>query len=436
MADQGWKRLCTLEALEEGAATTIEIGKKKFLVVRRSGKVFVCGNKCTHYGANLADGMLVANEITCPYHTARFDIETGEATSAPALDDIATYEVKVEGSEVFVGRVNEKKDVRVLNRKDETFVIIGAGAAGNTAAETLRKQGFDGKIKMITQEASVPYDRPNLSKGFLSGDDPLDWIPLRSEEFYKEQEIELLTNHRVTGVDPRSKNLTISDGGRTSFDSLLIASGGKARTLEIPGSDLEGSFLLRSLADAERIVGAAENAEKVVILGASFIGLEAAASLCKRGLAVSIVAPETILMERVFGERIGRRIRRYHESKGVEFHLESTPKEIKGNGSVHGVELSNGRTLSADLVITGIGIDPAIDFLADTRLAEGGAVQVDERLQTKAESIFAAGDIALVPYKTGNEPIRVEHWVLLSLLVASIFTPPFRFSKPVTLVER
>jgi NADPH-dependent 2,4-dienoyl-CoA reductase/sulfur reductase-like enzyme/nitrite reductase/ring-hydroxylating ferredoxin subunit len=416
MDDSKWKKMADIDDLPEGKPLNRKIGKKELLVVRRGDRVCACGNKCTHYGAPLSDGVLRAGEIICPFHGARFSVDNGRMAAAPALDDIPSYEVKVEKGEVFIGSVKERELTKPSGRDSRTFVVLGAGAAGNAAAETLRREEFAGRVVLITSEPDIPYDRPNLSKGFLSGEDPPEWLPLRSGEFYETAEIELMTGKRVEKLELRDRSVIFSDDESLKYDKLLLATGGKPRLLGIPGITIPGSFLLRSRADALRIREAAEEAGRAVVIGASFIGLEVAASLRKRGIEVTVIAPEPVPLP-VFGERIGKRIQRLHAEKGVQFQLGKTPAEIigsekGGNDAVREVVLSDGNRLPADLVVTGVGIAPAVELLEGTGLIHNGALPVNGRLPTEAEHVFAAGDIASVPDLRSSGRIRVEHWIV------------------------
>lgn len=412
MEEHPWRKVAEEQDLKEGVPVSAKAGKEEILLVRRGDRIYACGHRCSHYGAPLSEGLLSGHEVTCPWHHARFDVTTGSMTAAPALDDLPRYPVKVEKDGVYVGQAERAPLPKPSGEEDRTFLIVGAGAAGNAAAETLRREGFAGRILLITAEAERPYDRPNLSKNFLAGKAQPAWIPLRSEAFYVEQRIELLTRQRVTALDPGSRRVTLANGERISGDRLLLATGGVPRRPDIPGMDLGGCFLLRTLTDAEAIVAAVQQAERVLILGASFIGMEAAASLIERGLEVHVVAPEQVPMMGVFGERVGRRLRRLHEDKGVRFHLGHVPKEIVGEKRVQAVVLDDGRRITTDVVVAGVGSLPAVEVLQGTGLIQNGAVPVDGQLQTKAEGIFAAGDLAIVPDRHTGEGRRVEHWVV------------------------
>ena len=294
---------------------------------------------------------------------------------------------------------------------DRTFLIVGAGAAGNSAAETLRREGFAGRIVMVTGEAHGPYDRTMLSKDLLSGEAPAKWLPLRGQKFYDRLNIEVRPEKLVTAVDPSRRSVTFADGTTMKADRILLATGGTPRTLDLPGADKPGCFRLRSRKDAEAILAAVEQAKTVVVVGASFIGLEVACSLRTREIDVHVVAPEAVPLAAVFGEQIGRRIKKTHEENGVTFHLGQTVKEFAGQDRVREVLLEDGSRLKTDCVIIGVGIRPAVEFLEASGLVKDGAVPVNGRLETAAKGLFAAGDIALVPDGRSGELRRVEHWV-------------------------
>ncbi len=265
---------------------------------------------------------------------------------------------------------------------------------------------------LISQENALPYDRPNLSKDYLAGKGKPEWLPLRSPGFYEERRIELKTGHKAISIDTGTRTVTLDSGDKLTGDRLLLATGGTPRSLQIPGNEKEGVFLLRSRRDAEAIMQAAERARSVVVIGASFIGLEVASALSQRNLQVSIVAPESLPLHRIVGEQIGVWLKAVHENHGVQLHLSRTPAEILGSGSVEAVMLDDGTVLEANLVVAGIGVTPALDYLAGTDLAQGSGIPVDACMKTSAEGIYAAGDIAAVPYGPVRQRIRVEHWVV------------------------
>ncbi len=411
MEGNEWKAVAAESALAEGRPVAAVVEERKILLVRLAGRVYACGNECTHYKAPLTDGLLAGHIVTCPWHNARFDVRDGRLVAPPALNDLPSYEVKIEAGQVWVKPKGAATIEMPSGSDGRSFLIVGAGAAGNAAAETLRREGFSGRIVLVTGEPVGPYDRTMLSKDYLAGEAPAKWLPLRGEKFYNRLQIELRTGSRVTSLDPRSRTLALEDGSTLQGDRILLATGGFALRPGIPGIELPGCFTLRSLADADLLIAALSQAAKVVLLGGSFIALEAASSLRHRGLEVHVVAPESVPLVRIFGEQIGRRLLSLHESQGVRFHLGRTASRVEGDGRARAVELSDGSRLPADAVLIGVGVRPAVEFLAGSGLAVAGAVPVDARQETPAEGIFAAGDIALVKDSAGGPPRRIEHWV-------------------------
>ena len=288
------------------------------------------------------------------------------------------------------------------------MTIVGGGAAGNAAAEMLRREGYSGPITMLSADASAPYDRPNLSKSFLAGSADPDWIPLRPPGFYQEQGIDLKLNAAVAALDIAHRQLQLADGTHHAFDALLLATGAEPVRLDIPGATLAHVHYLRTFADSGALVADALGAKRAVVIGASFIGLEVAASLRARNIDVHVVAPNAVPMEKILGRDMGNFIRKLHEQHGVTFHLGTTAASIDGQG----VRLKNGESLAADLVVVGIGVRPSIGVAQQAGLAVDRGVSVDEYLQTSVPGIFAAGDIARWPDRLTGERIRVEHWVV------------------------
>jgi NADPH-dependent 2,4-dienoyl-CoA reductase/sulfur reductase-like enzyme/nitrite reductase/ring-hydroxylating ferredoxin subunit len=379
------------------------------LVVRHADTFFAIGASCTHYGAPLVDGLVVGDTIRCPWHHACFSLRSGEALRAPALDPVSSWKVETFGDKVFArGKLSEKKPLRQSDKPSSNVIIVGGGAAGNAAAEMLRREGFSGGITMISADDAVPCDRPNLSKDFLAGNADENWVPLRSKDFYHEREIELLLETRVVSIDPRGKRVELEDGNLHKFDALLLATGGQPVKLKVPGADLPHVCYLRSLDDCRAIIGKAASAKRVVLVGASFIAMEVAASLIQRKLQVHIVAPEAVPMERTLGPQVGHYLYGLHERNGVVFHLQHTVGAIEN----HSVKLENGETIEADLVVVGIGVKPLTDLAERAGIKINNGVLVNEYLETSAPQIFAAGDIARWPDSLTGEKIRVEHWVV------------------------
>jgi NADPH-dependent 2,4-dienoyl-CoA reductase/sulfur reductase-like enzyme len=297
---------------------------------------------------------------------------------------------------------------RSASENAERVVIVGGGAAAFATAEMLRREGFAGSVTLLSSDDAAPYDRPNCSKDYLAGNAPEDWIPLKPAEFYREHAIDVALGTNVTGIDVKAQQVAVAGGRNVAFDKLVLATGAEPILLDIPGASEPHVHVLRSLGDARAIIANAKEARHAVVVGASFIGLEVAASLRARELEVHVVAPERRPMERILGREFGDFIRELHEEHGVVFHLEETATAIDG----HKVKLKGGTTLSADLVVVGIGVRPRTGLAEQAGLAIDRGVVVNEYLETSAPGIYAAGDIARWPDPHSGEKLRIEHWVV------------------------
>ena len=387
------------------------VGEDSVLVVRRGDDVLAVGSTCTHYGGPLAEGLVVGDTVRCPWHHACFSLRDGEPLRPPARDPIASWRVERDGERIVVREKNAPAQPEIVSGP-ASVVIIGGGAAGIVAAETLRREGYAGPVTMLTADLAAPYDRPNLSKDYLAGNAPEEWIPLHPPEFYAENRIDLRLGARVTAIDTKAKRLTLEGGETLGYDALLLATGADPVRLPIPlsktGAQLPHVHYLRSLHDSSAIIERAKTARHAVVMGASFIGLEVAASLRTRGLAVTVVAPDEIPLARVMGEETGRFIRALHEEHGVVFHLGQTAETIDESG----VTLKDGTRLEADLIVIGAGVRPSIALAEAAGLTVDHGVVVDEYLSTSTPGIWAAGDIAAWPDPHSGERLRVEHWVV------------------------
>jgi NADPH-dependent 2,4-dienoyl-CoA reductase/sulfur reductase-like enzyme/nitrite reductase/ring-hydroxylating ferredoxin subunit len=401
-----------LAELADGGKKVGHVGGDEVLLVRRGTEVFAVGAHCTHYHGPLVDGLVVGDTVRCPWHHACFDLRTGEALRAPALSPITCWSVEQQGGNIFVRE--KRKEMAPMPRgkpsgtAPEKIVIVGGGAAGFAAAEKLRREQYQGGIVMLSSDDAAPVDRPNLSKDYLAGNAPEDWVPLRPDSFYSENDIDLRLKANVTGIDARSREVALANGSIVSYDRLLLATGAEPVRLSIPGGDQPHVCMLRSLADCRAIIERAKTARRVVVLGASFIGLEVAAALRARELEVHVVAPDERPMERVLGRQMGDFVRSLHEEHGVVFHLEDTASAIDAKQ----VKLKGGDKLDADLLVVGIGVRPRIEIAERAGLAVDRGVSVNAYLETTAPGIYAAGDIARWPDPHSGEFIRVEHWVV------------------------
>lgn len=402
----------SLSELAYGGSLAGHCGGEEVLLVRQGSEVFAVGAHCTHYHGPLADGLVVNHTVRCPWHHAAFDLRTGEAVRAPAFSPLTCWSVEQRDGKVFVKgkRTPAKQEPRlgVAGKAPDRIVIVGGGAAGFAAAEMLRRQGYQGSIAMISQEAAAPVDRPNLSKDYLAGSAPEEWVPLRPDSFYKDNGIDLRLSEAVTGIDARSREVALGSGERVPYDRLLLATGAEPIRPPIPGFNEPHVYTLRSFADCQAIVERAKLARSAVVIGASFIGLEVAASLRARGLDVLVVAPETRPMERVLGPQLGDFVRSLHEEHGVVFRLEDAASAIMGRK----VKLKSGRVVEGDLIVAGVGVRPRLALAEGMGLSIDRGVSVNAYLETNAPGVFAAGDIARWPDPHSGESIRVEHWVV------------------------
>jgi apoptosis-inducing factor 3 len=377
------------------------------LVARRGDDLFAIGATCTHYGGPLAKGLLVDCTVRCPWHHARFDLRTGEAVAAPALNNVACYKIEKDGERFYITAKVERKIERRTKSSPSNVLIIGAGAAGGAAAEMLRREGYEGPVTLVGTDEFLPYDRPNLSKDYLAGNAPEEWIPLRRPEFYREQKIDALPNTTVTSIDPKAKQITLSDGRSLGYGALLLATGAEPVHLTIPGGDLPHVCYLRTLTDSRHIIEQARNAKRAVVIGSSFIGLEVAWSLRERKLKVLVVGRDSEPLAKVLGTELGNLVRETHEAHGVEFRLGRTPTAIHDRD----VQLDDGTKVDCDLVVVGIGVRPNVHLAEEAGIETDNGVLVNEFLETNVPGIFAAGDIARWPDPRAGR-IRVEHWVV------------------------
>jgi apoptosis-inducing factor 3 len=400
-----------ISTLSENTALVGHAHGEQVMLVRRGDELFAIGASCTHYGGPLSEGVFVDDTVRCPWHHACFSLRTGEALRAPALDAVSCWNVEQQEDRAHVTTKRERSQPAALGTRDglpAAVTIVGGGAAGNAAAEMLRRLGYGGAITMFSADAAAPCDRPNLSKGYLSGAMSADSNPLRPEAFYQEHRIDLRLNARVAAIDPVGRRLQLADGSRAAYDALLLATGAEPVRLVVPGASLPHVRYLRTQADSDALVAAAKPSTRAVIVGSSFIGLEVASSLRARDVTVDVVAPEAVPMERTLGTEVGTFIRGLHERHGVTFHLRD---ELASIDDRH-VTLRSGARLPASLVVVGIGVRPAVGLAEKAGLKIDKGIAVDEYLETSVPGIFAAGDIARWPDVLTGERIRVEHWVV------------------------
>ncbi|MCP9237734.1 apoptosis inducing factor family protein [Lewinella sp. JB7] len=408
----------SLSQLPRGHMHQVKVGEYDVLLANVDGEVFAVENKCSHYGAPLTDGALCAHRVRCPWHHACFDLRTGEQIEAPGMDGIARFAVDLDGDQILVSEapvITNESSPRASHEWPELadgqlvdYLVVGGGAAGAYAVEAIRAEDPDGSLLLVSAEELPPYDRTKVSKAFLEQDMPAEKLPLRSAEFYRDLGVTFLAGTRVQRLDLKARQVGLSDGRTLNYERVLLATGGTPRTLNVPGSTLDGVFTLRKADDALRARNATTKGSRVVVVGGSFIGLETAMSLGKRGGQVTVVTRVGILFERIFGAAVGRYIRRLHEEAGVKFRMKSEVHALRGNGKVSAVVLDNGTILDADVVVVGIGVKPATDYLQGIAFRKDGSLEVDGHLALHGKNAWAAGDLATYPDREGM--VRIEHW--------------------------
>jgi NADPH-dependent 2,4-dienoyl-CoA reductase/sulfur reductase-like enzyme/nitrite reductase/ring-hydroxylating ferredoxin subunit len=404
----------SVEDLHDGGMIQGKVEDEDIILARHGEEFFAVGAGCTHYHGPLAEGLIVGDQLRCPLHHACFSLRTGLALCAPAFDSIPRWRVERIGDRIFVreklpalGQYPESNTTRPPN-SPSSVVIVGGGAAGLAASDMLRRRGYDGPVTLLSADDSAPYDRPNVSKDYLQEPIPDEWMNLRLPDFYKERRIDLILNSRVRSLDLRRKQVQLEDGRTYPFGALLLATGAEVNKLAIPGARESDLFYVRTWSDARAIFKRVESAKRVVVVGASFIGLEVAASLRSRGLSVHVVAPENQPFERTLGAEVGEFFRALHESHGVIFHLGKTVTNIEGLQ----VTLSDATNVQADFLVLGVGVRPSVALAEQAGLKVDQGIAVNEYLETSCPGVFAAGDIARWPDPHSGQQVRVEHWVV------------------------
>ena len=397
------RQVTTLGALAHHAPRAVELDGIRILLLRDGQAVRAFSATCPHAGAPLEQGAVCDGRLVCPWHKAMFDITDGALLEPPALQPLRRYPVRVEGDAVFVSSSPLADPPRAAATDGRVMVIVGAGAAGAAGASALREFGFTGRLVVVGQEPGEPFDRTALSKFVLEGGmTPEEAAPLWPEGFAGRERIEQL-HDAVTAIDPATRTLTLASGGRLSCDAVLLAPGSVPRPLDVPGGDGPQVRLLRTRADASAILDRLSGAPRVVVVGGSFIGLEAASALRQRDVPVTVISPHATPFEPVLGWRIAAMLRRLHEANGVAFRGRARVAAIEAGA----VRLEDGERIPADLVLAGVGVRPATGFAASLGLAEDGGLDTDAGMRV-ADGIFAAGDSARFPFGDGR--IRVEHW--------------------------
>ena len=407
-------RVASLADLRRDRGIQVEVGDKQVVLVRHGEEVRAYQAECPHAGAPLAEGAVCNGHIICPWHKAEFAIADGRLCEPPALDALTRYPTQVIEDQIHVDDNAFASTPEALPGDDRFFVIIGAGAAGTAAACALREKGFNGRLLLIDREQSPSYDRTALSKFVLAADmHPDETPPLREDGFYRDNRIERIWGE-VMKLDAINKRVTFADGRRIDYDRALITTGGEPRVLPLVGADLPQVLTLRCRDDARKILAAARPGTHALIVGDSFIGLEAASALRKRGVDVTVLAHHATPFAGQLGDRIGKAIRTLHENNGVLFRTHVDVSRFEGNGDkgkkqLEVAVLSNGERLPVDVALIGIGVTPATHFIDGLSLEKDGSLKVDGGMQA-GNDVWAAGDIATFPIE--GHSCRIEHWRL------------------------
>lgn len=407
-------RVANLTELHRDRGLQVEFGETKALLVLDGDEVHAFQAFCPHAGAPLADGAICNGHLICPWHKAEFSIDDGHLCEPPALDALTRYPVQVIDGHVHVDDLQMTAHAPTRAEDTRRFVIIGAGAAGTAAACALREKGFNGELLLIDREAAPGYDRTALSKFVLSADMPADEVPaLRDDAFYLNNHIQRI-HGEVMKLDAVNKRVTLADGRRFDYDAALVTTGGEPRALSLAGADLPQVLTLRSRDDASRILAAVRPGGHALIVGDSFIGLEAASALRAQGVAVTVLARHEVPFAGQLGERIGKALRTLHEQNGVLFRTHVDISRFEGaeeNGSqvLKTAVLSNGERVPVDLALVGVGVNPVTHFIDGIHLEDDGSMSVDDGMRA-GKDLWAAGDIATFPLN--HHPRRIEHWRL------------------------
>lgn len=396
-----------LAAIPDTGVLAGHVGDASVLLAKVSGEIHAVSGSCTHYGGPLGEGLRVGDEIRCPWHHACFNLRTGAAEKAPAFAPLSCWKVEIEGERVFVRSEQpaDNKATPAPAQAPKRVVIVGGGAAAFACAQRLRERGYAGSLTLLSHDDSAPVDRPNLSKDYLAGSAPEEWMPLQPPEFYAEKHIDLQINTEVGALHLQDNYVTTKAGKRFDYDALVLATGAEPVHLKLPGFDLPNVYTLRSLSDTRRLIAGVKDAKSVAVVGAGFIGMEAASALRARGLDVHVIAPETLPLARIIGTQLADHLVQLHRSNGVHFHLECQTQAFDGRT----LTLSNGTTLHVDAVLVGVGVRPRTTLAEQANLACDNGILVNAQLRTALPNVYACGDVARYPH--GDGLARVEHWV-------------------------
>ncbi|KAM9788521.1 apoptosis-inducing factor 3-like [Neosynchiropus ocellatus] len=412
------KVVCLESDLHDGQMMEVKVGHHSVLLTRTEGRYSAVGSQCTHYGAPLSKGVISGHRVRCPWHGACFNVHTGDLEEHPGLDCLPCHKVKVENNKVYVS-VNKKTVIQEKRRKSmgaavegvtHTVVLLGGGAASLICAETLRQENFGGRIIMVTRDHLLPYDKTRLSKVMNVQSDS---ILLRGMEFFHQYDIEVWLRKEATTVDTDGKRVIFDDGSVQDYDQLLLSTGCRAKSLDVPGMNLENVKMLETPEDAQKIHAACEDC-CVVIVGTSFIGMEVASYLIEKASSITVIGSSEVPYQKTLGPEIGRITMMMLSEKNVKFCMSDSVTEARGEeGKVKEVVLKSGKILPADVLIVAIGVVPNSEFLSETKIVMDSRkfVIVDKFMRTNVPGVFCAGDLATFPLAMAkNQLVNIGHW--------------------------
>lgn len=414
--------VCQETDIGENEMKNFDLGSSKVLIVKQKGKISAIGTKCTHYGALLATGALGDGRIRCPWHGACFNIATGDIEDFPGQDSIPCYEVKVEQGQVTVrakkSDLEANKRMKVMAQRDlkddRTFLVIGGGPSGAICVDTIRQNGFTGRVVIVCKEPLLPYDRIKVSKTM---DVQPESLLLRTQKFYDDNHIETMINVEATTLDAETKEVSLNNGYKIKYDKVYVATGSSPRKADIPGANLTNVVTLRNIADSHYVNDRLSEETHVVVLGVSFIGLEAACYCVKKAAKVTVIGRDSVPLRPVFGEAVGGRIMKFFEENKVEFVMNSGIKQCNGSaaGILESVELNDGTVLKADICIMGVGSTLNTEFLKGSGLNinKDGSIDTNDYLQSSLPDVYIGGDIANSPvFSSGDKLATIGHYSL------------------------
>ncbi|XP_054610422.1 apoptosis-inducing factor 3 [Dunckerocampus dactyliophorus] len=410
--------VCLESDLQDGQMLEVEVGHHSVLLTRSEGQYSATGNQCTHYGAPLSKGVISGHRVRCPWHGACFNVHTGDVEEFPGMDCLPCHKVMIHNNKVYVS-VNKKtleqqrrmkKMGAAVSGVTHTMLLLGGGVASLICAETLRQENFGGRIIMVTKDELLPYDKTRLSK-VMNVDS--ESILLRRMDFYHKYDIEVQLQKEALSVDTNEKTVTFDDGSVQHYDQLLIATGCRAKGLDVPGMKLDNIKKLESPEDARQIHTSCLGCD-VVLVGTSFVGMEVASYLIDKASSITVIGTSELPYQNTLGPEIGRVTMTMLAEKDVTFYMNDNVSEVRGvDGKVRQVVLRSGKVIQADILIVAVGILPNTEFLRGSpiKLDSRNFVQVDKHMRTNVHGVFCGGDVATFPLTMARDrPVNIGHW--------------------------